>query len=141
MDRRLDWTQLLFSSAERLPRAPFITVGAVLLGVYLLYATAAPHALRVITGWLVYPLLAFCGGAITAKRLHDRGRSGWWAALVLVAVAAVATPPQSYVDVLFWLVLVWSFIELCLMPGEQGANRFGPNPRSPARPEALVTVS
>ena len=51
--------------------------------------------------------------------------------MVLVAVAGVWTSQQNYLDFLFSLVLVWAVVELCAMPGEQGANRFGPNPLHP----------
>lgn len=131
MNGRLDWTELLFSSAGRMSRAPFILAAVSLIFLGGLYeALVAPPA-RWVIGILVYPFLIFCGVSITAKRLHDRGRSGWWAAVVLAAVIAVWTLQQSFLDFLFLLVLLWAAIELCAMPGEQGANRYGPNPLRP----------
>ena len=132
MNGRLDWTELLFSSAGRLSRAPFMLAGATLIIVGVLYEALLTPPARWVIGILVYPFLLFCGVSITAKRLHDRGRSGWWAAVVLAAVVAVWTSQQNYLDFLFSLVLVWAAVELCAMPGEQGANRFGPNPLRPA---------
>jgi uncharacterized membrane protein YhaH (DUF805 family) len=132
MGGRLDWTELFFSSAGRLSRGPFMMTAALLIVAAWVYEAVVPPPIRWVTGWLVYPFLLFCGAAVTAKRLHDRGRSGWWAALVLLALVAVWTPPQNYLDFLFSLVLAWAAIELCAMPGEQGANRFGPNPQRPA---------
>ena len=132
MNGRLDWTELWFSSAGRLTRAPFLLAGATLIAVAGLYeALVAPPA-RWVVGILVYPALWYCGATITAKRLHDRGRSGWWAAIVLAAVIAVWTSQQNYLDFLFSLVLVWAAIELGAMPGEPGANRYGPNPLRPS---------
>jgi uncharacterized membrane protein YhaH (DUF805 family) len=132
MHGRLDWTELLFSSAGRLSRAPFILAAATLIFVGALYeALVAPPA-RWVIGILVYPFLLFCGVSITAKRLHDRGRNGWWAAVVLAALVAVWTSQQNFLDFLFSLVLLWAAVELCAMPGEQGANRYGPNPLRPA---------
>lgn len=128
MNGRLDWTELLFSSAGRLSRAPFIICAAVLILMGGLYeALVAPPA-RWVIGVLVYPFLLFCGLSITAKRLHDRGRNGWWAGVVLLAVAAVWTLQTGFLNFLFVLVLIWAVVELCAMPGEQGANRYGPNP-------------
>jgi uncharacterized membrane protein YhaH (DUF805 family) len=132
LNGRLDWTEFFFSSAGRMSRAPFIVAAAVLLGAAALYESLASPGVRWITGWVVYPFLLFCAATIIAKRFHDRGRTGWWAAMVLAAVVAVWTPPQSYLDFLFSLVLIWAAIELCAMPGEQGANRFGANPLRPA---------
>jgi uncharacterized membrane protein YhaH (DUF805 family) len=132
MSGRLDWTELLFSSAGRLSRAPFLLAALTLVFVAALYEALLTPPARWVIGILVYPFLLFCGVSITAKRLHDRGRSGWWASVVLAAVAAVWTLQQSFLDFLFLLVLVWAAIELGAMPGEQGANRYGPNPLRPA---------
>ncbi len=132
MNGRLDWTELFFSSAGRLSRTPFMIAAGVLVFAAGLYESVASPPVRWVTGWAVYPFLLFCATCLISKRLHDRGRTGWWAALVLVAVVAVWTPPQSYADFLFSLVLFWAGVELCAMPGEQGANRFGPNPLRPA---------
>jgi uncharacterized membrane protein YhaH (DUF805 family) len=132
MNGRLDWTELLFSSAGRMSRAPFILAAVTLVFVAGLYeALVAPPA-RWVIGILVYPFLIFCGVSITAKRLHDRGRSGWWAAVVVAALMGVWSLQQSFLDFLLALVLIWSAVELCAMPGEQGANRYGPNPLRPA---------
>ena len=54
---------------------------------------------------------------VVAKRLHDRGRSGWWQWLVLVPV-------------LGW---TWLLVELYILPGSPGANRYGPHPTFGAR--------
>lgn len=49
--------------------------------------------------------------SVHVRRLHDRGRSGWWWWLYLIPVVGA-----------IWL-LVW----FC-QRGTQGDNRFGPNP-------------
>jgi uncharacterized membrane protein YhaH (DUF805 family) len=72
------------------------------------------------------------GVCVVSKRLHDRGRSGWWAALILFAVAVVWPHPAGFLDFLLMLVLIWAAIELGVMDSEQGANRYGPNPLRPA---------
>jgi uncharacterized membrane protein YhaH (DUF805 family) len=69
---------------------------------------------------------------VLSKRLHDRGRSGWWSALILSAVAAVWPHPSSFFDFFFVLVLIWAAVDLGVMTGEAGANRYGPNPLRPA---------
>jgi uncharacterized membrane protein YhaH (DUF805 family) len=40
--------------------------------------------------------------------------------------------PKHFLDFLFAGVVVWAIVELGVMPGEQGANRYGPNPLKPA---------
>jgi uncharacterized membrane protein YhaH (DUF805 family) len=51
--------------------------------------------------------------AITVRRLHDTGRSGWWALLLPVPLLAV---------------VVYFF---CLLPGSIGANKYGDEPPVP----------
>ena len=50
--------------------------------------------------------------AVGVRRLHDVGRSGWWMLIILVPLIGVI------------LLLIWN-----LSRGEDGPNRFGPNPR------------
>ena len=53
---------------------------------------------------LLWPALA-----ISVKRWHDRGKSGWWVLVALVPFVG-------------WL---WLLVENGLLPGDAGANRFG----------------
>jgi uncharacterized membrane protein YhaH (DUF805 family) len=128
MSDRSEWAELFLSSNGRLARTPFLIAAGVLIGVAVLYEAIAGYTLHWLTGWLVYPALLFSGACVLSKRLHDRGRSGWWALLILVAVVAVWPQPEHFLDFLFSLVLVWSIVELGVMGGEQGANRYGVNP-------------
>lgn len=50
--------------------------------------------------------------ALTVKRWHDVGQTGWFAILTL--------PPFAN---------FMMFVLLCLLPGTRGPNRFGPDPR------------
>ena len=88
------------------------------------------NPLKLLTFWFVYPLLWWSAANVASKRLHDRGRSGWWAALVLVGLALVWPNTHGAWTVFGVVVLVWTLVELGLMPGEQGANRYGPSPRA-----------
>jgi uncharacterized membrane protein YhaH (DUF805 family) len=128
MGDRSEWAELFLSSNGRLSRTPFLIAAGVLIGVAVLYEAIAGYTLHWLTGWLVYPALLFSGACVLSKRLHDRGRSGWWALLILVAVVAVWPQPEHFLDFLFSLVLIWSIVELGVMGGEQGANRYGVNP-------------
>jgi len=128
MSERSEWAELFLSSNGRLARTPFLIAAAVLLGVAVLYEAIAGYTLHWLTGWVVYPALLFSGACVLSKRLHDRGRSGWWALLILVAVIAVWPQPEHFLDFMFCLVIAWAVVELGVMGGEQGANRYGPNP-------------
>jgi uncharacterized membrane protein YhaH (DUF805 family) len=129
MNGRIDWTELFLSSTGRLARGLFIVAAAVLVVAAVVYEAVVGPTLHWLTGWFVYPALLFCGACVLSKRLHDRGRSGWWAAVILVALAAVWPYPNGFFDFLCSLVIIWAVVELGVMTGEQGANRFGPNPQ------------
>lgn len=128
MTGQLDWMELFFSSAGRLARGPFLIAAVVLLVLLALYEAITGTTLRLLTGWLFYPGLLFAAACVLSKRLHDRGRTGWLAAVVLVALVAVWPAPAGFFDFLFALVIIWAIVELGVLPGEQGDNRYGPNP-------------
>ena len=124
----IDWRQLFTIPAGRTSRGPFWIAVATLFTLFALYEAVAGPDTKLLTFWFVYPLLLASGACVLSKRLHDRGRSGWWAALVLFAFAAEWARPFGFSGVAYILVLAWAAIELGVMQGEDGANRFGPSP-------------
>ncbi|MBT9444949.1 MAG: DUF805 domain-containing protein [Hyphomonadaceae bacterium] len=90
--------------------------------------------------------------AITAKRYHDRGMSGWWTlwsvliTLVplflvysgteaLITGAVVSAWLSTWIGLYgaFWAIFAFTLI-VYFLPGERCANRFGPDPRKPKPP-------
>ena len=132
MDGRIGWTDLFLSAGGRLARTPFWIASAILIAVAAVYEAWVGPTLHWLTGWFFYPALLYMGACVLSKRLHDRGRSGWWAALVLFALVAIWPTPHGFGAFLFTLVLVWATIELGVMQSEDGANRFGPSPLAQA---------
>jgi uncharacterized membrane protein YhaH (DUF805 family) len=83
--------------------------------------------------------------ALGFKRLHDRGRPGWWAAVL----AAVSLANQGLVlarlltGAGIWGLLaiftlaalavmgLWLLVEMGFLDGTPGENRFGPSPKLP----------
>lgn len=124
----LDWRALFASPEGRCARGRFwfAVAGLFILGA--VYEAVVGPTVKLITFWFVYPALLASAACVTAKRLHDRGRSGWWAALVLLGVALLWRAPSAARLLLATPIMIWSVVELGLMPGEQGANRFGPSP-------------
>ncbi|WP_395645162.1 DUF805 domain-containing protein [Terricaulis sp.] len=112
---------------------------------------AAFHAVS--TGLLLaIPLLAFVswsGYAIQVKRLHDRGRSGYFALLpgfislglmtTIISAAATNAPPAALANEVqpWWLALqavnVWFFIDLGCLSSVEGPNRYGDPPGAPRK--------
>jgi uncharacterized membrane protein YhaH (DUF805 family) len=96
--------------------------------------------------------------ALVARRFHDIGLTGWLA-LPLVPDAAMGvyeeywykfTPPDLMISLGFpldgWIQLLglpgvfvafWALIH----PGDPGANRYGPDPRIGAQPNARASAS
>ena len=52
------------------------------------------------------------GLAVGAKRCHDRDRSGWFQAIMLIPIIGG----------------IWLLVELGFLKGSEGENRFGPDP-------------
>ena len=124
---QIDWSLLFFSSSGRLARFPFLIGLAAVMTTLLLFENAMPSILRELTAFVFYPGLLFTSACLLSKRLHDRGRSGWWAALVLLAFALVWPSPTGPRG-LFLIVVIWAIVELGVMTSEEGSNRYGPNP-------------
>ncbi|MEW5421290.1 DUF805 domain-containing protein [Amorphus sp. 3PC139-8] len=78
------------------------------------YRPAGEETVMVDAGFLVILLVALWSEvALAVKRLHDRGLSGWFAALLFVPLLNLAV-----------------FVVLGLIPGEKGPNAFGPAPNT-----------
>ena len=133
MNGRIDWAELFLSATGRLARTPFVIAAVAILVLIALYEAVVHTTLHWLTGWFVYPAVIYAGACLLSKRLHDRGRTGWWAAPIIVALIAVWPRPEGFLDFLFGLIVVWAVVELGVMGGERGANRFGP----PARPAVV----
>lgn len=131
MNGQIDWSELFLSPAGRAARGPSLVAAAILIAIAALYEAIVGSTLHWLTGWFIYPALIYCGACVLSKRLHDRGRSGWWAALILFAIVAVWPQPTGFFDFLFVAVLIWAGVELGAMLGEAGTNRYGPNPLRP----------
>jgi uncharacterized membrane protein YhaH (DUF805 family) len=93
--------------------------------------------------------------ALSAKRLHDRDRTGWWLiwqllililAVILVVVAIAVPQEQGAVwyalagaaCLAAFVISVWLFVQIGFLRGTQGPNRFGPDPLGAARADAQL---
>ena len=75
--------------------------------------------------------------AVTARRLHDIDRTGWWQLGCMVgvspAVLVAETNPSAVVAIVaigIFLATVGWWLVWMVRQGESGRNRFGPDPRA-----------
>ena len=119
------------------------------LGLGFVEAVSASLVLSVTSGLFhlatIIPYLA-----VATRRLHDTGRSGWWLVLwpvwlivCFVALVWIDSVSEEYtsasiVVVVFIAVMgivgFLSVIIFLLMPGQDGKNRYGPDPKDEAPP-------
>ena len=121
--QRIGW--LLFSITGRANRGEFWAGVLVCVGIYLAFvivmalSRALPNGdgLVVRTAEAILSFVALVQGltllwvgvAVAAKRFHDRDKAGWWVLIGLIPMVG----------------LVWFLVELGLLPGTPGGNRYG----------------
>ncbi len=120
--------RLFFESAGRLGRARFLTGVLVLVALFAGYEAVVRGLAHALTGWLVHLVLLFSAACVLSKRLHDRGRAGWWAGLILCAFALAWPAPRGVGGWTGAAMLAVAAVELGLRPGERGPNRYGRSP-------------
>ena len=87
---------------------------------------------------ILFVLFLYCLLAVGVKRLHDRNKRGWWVFLfLLIPVLAfmIVSLASDLGAELTWsgsaIVLIlggWALIELGILSGTAGPNRYGPAP-------------
>ena len=107
-------------------------------------ASTPQELLRVAHPWLTAFgfILAYPAAAVFAKRLQDRNKPGWLAALLIVPmlIESIVDPAGSFpqTELIYWIyrvtstmtlvVAIWFLIELGFLRGTVGDNRYGPDP-------------
>src|SRR4029077_2336994 len=97
--RAMDYARYLFSFKGRLNRARYLVVQLTLLTVWFLFWIKSPFQQSESLGWVIAIAMIWINLATTARRLHDRNRSGWWA----IAVVAVNRLSFLYYGLFFGL--------------------------------------
>jgi len=92
---------------------------------------------------VVFAVFVVAELAVAVRRLHDRGKSGWWlipmyVPLVLLsglgALIQAAEGPNPAFSVFTLPFSIWIFVDLGCLKGTAGSNRFGPDPLGPSTP-------
>jgi len=108
------------------PPADTITVRTIVGFVLLAIATVA-YLITIVAGLV----------STGIRRLHDRGKSGWWLILYYFAPSQLLKTSTSLwhggaliIPLAVGAVLIWGLIDLGVLRGEPGDNVYGPNPSS-----------
>lgn len=115
----MDWKYLFTSFEGRINRAKFWAGVGVLFGIGVV-AMIIDNILGLqltqdgagIVSIIASIASLYFGLALYAKRWHDRDKSGWWSLIVLVPVIGA----------------IWILVELGMLVGTGGPNRYGPDP-------------
>ncbi|THD47399.1 MAG: DUF805 domain-containing protein [Bradyrhizobium sp.] len=143
----MDYARLLFSFKGRINRARFLVVQLALLTFWFIAWPKLPIFLSSLWILVVAIVMAWINTATTAKRLHDRNWSGFWAIPIVILnrlsllyyglflglsfgvdVSIARELLLVMVAVAMSLLGTWIFIELYFLMGTDGPNRFGPDP-------------
>jgi len=115
----IDWKDLLFSFDGRVNRGKFwLGVAAIYIVPWIIFVFGVmlDSAFLYWIGILVALIAIWPGIAISIKRWHDRGKSGWW---IFIGFVPLIGP-------------LWALIETGFLPGTPGTNQYGPDPLASA---------
>ena len=147
----MDYVWLLFGFKGRINRARYVIVQLALLTLWLMLQSQLSSQWEALH-WVIAIAMLWINTATTAKRLHDRDRSGWWAVAAFFLNRACyayyglffglyfgvdISTAKELLLVMFAVALsllqTWVVIELFFMIGSDGPNRFGADPTRAAR--------
>lgn len=134
----MNWLFDFRGRATRLDYWRMQLLGAVMGGAALALSSFAIMAIGRIGGLLMLILapVLVASLAMAVRRLHDRSKSGWWLLIFSGAPftsAALLTelPQLQYhwsawpLAIVAWGVWIWGGVEIGLLAGVKGANRYG----------------
>jgi len=138
------WRNYL-SFQGRLNRKPYWLMSLVLVGIALgaFIVIAMLAALLPILWILAAPLVIvviWSSFSISTRRLHDRNKSAWWLLLYsgvpgllgglqsLAELSRAPAGPANLLGFISFCISMWMLVDLGIMKGRPGANRFGDDP-------------
>jgi uncharacterized membrane protein YhaH (DUF805 family) len=151
-------TTLLFTYTGRINRAKYwltllvylaitvllIAIGLIMFGNSLL-AVGDEETDEIVVGLLsrgigftlivlvVYIPMVVSGFMVGIKRLHDRDKSGWWLLVFYVLPGVLNAIGETLAagwifSLASFAISIWALVELGLLRGTAGPNRYGPDP-------------
>ena len=148
----MDWATFFFRVSGRFNRAKFwlasLIYTIVLIALVVAFFIAlgdfdkdrigemiGTSLLFIAIGGIVFLILVWSSLATAIKRLHDRGKSGWWVLLFWVLPSALGMAADSMDGTVSFglnaasiVLSIWGFVEVGCLRGTQGPNEYGPDP-------------
>ena len=118
-------TELFFHSTRRTGRLPFAFGIIVLVSAWWVVERAVDAGLSVWFAVLLKLLIGYSSLCVLSLRLHDCGRSGWWAWPITGALVAATLTHHPHSSILM-AAGVLALLVLGIAPGHRGLNRHGP---------------
>jgi uncharacterized membrane protein YhaH (DUF805 family) len=132
--RRRYWSlTLLYMSALVMGMAAFIATGILLDA----KSTDAFIFVPVGIGVVFFGSMSAAISGIAVRRLHDRGKTGYWLMLYFFAPSWLIKHADIEGAGLVFLAaalgaVIWAVVDLGVLRGQAGSNAFGPDPLLPA---------
>lgn len=120
-------TDLYLTGSGRIGRRAFFFGVLPLAAAWTALTLLAPDAPDWVERGLAVALL-YLAACVTAQRLHDRGRAGWWAGPLLLAVVLAWMWRETPFGWALGVLLLAPLFDLMVKPGQAGFNRYGPPP-------------
>ena len=118
---------LYLTGSGRIGRRTFVLGIAPLVLAWTAFALLVPDASSWM-GRILAVALLYLAACVTAQRLHDRDRAGWWAGPLLLAVAAAWTWRDTPFGWALGVLLLAPLLALALRRGQPTFNRYGAPP-------------
>jgi uncharacterized membrane protein YhaH (DUF805 family) len=150
-----DWRNYI-SFQGRLNRKPYWLMSLVLVGIGIVaFIVIGMFAAMLTVFWVLgVPLLIaflWASMSIAARRLHDRNKSAWWLLLyqglpmllsllrsLLELSGPASTGPANLLGLISFAITMWVLVDLGIMKGKPGPNRFGDDPLGPQVEEVFA---
>jgi len=144
--RNINLIWLLFGYQGRIGRARFwLGVGINFIGLLVGFAlTIAVNGIFLLIFFAAFLISRFM---VAIKRLHDRDKGDWWAVLFFIVPVLLngringwspfggfGETVETVIRIAAGAISRWGLVELGVLPGTNGKNAYGPDPRG-SRPE------
>lgn len=118
-------TELFFHSSYRIGRPRFAFGAAVLLVVSAVVWWGQSKGLPLWCAIIAKMVIGYAAMCVLSLRLHDIGRSGWWAWLIIGAVV-LADGLNGWPSLVAAAPFAITLALLAVLPGQPHLNRHGP---------------